>query len=159
MVEIRPLTDLDALRRLGTQAGLDAGDDRDEDIRMAWGAYLADDLVGGVALEHFADLDLVGWLSVRDDSRGKGIGRLLLEVVEVEAARRGVSELWATARAPGFFMRTGYTVAGGGAERELLLPGCHTCDQYQATCHPKIVKKAIAAQGESVNSGKWGDRG
>lgn len=147
MVEITPLSDLDALRRLGVEAGLDAGDDRDEHIRAAWGAHVAGDLVGGVALEHFADLHLVSWLSVRDDSRGKGIGRRLLEEVEAEAARRGVSVLWATARVPGFFMRAGYTVAGGGAERELLLPGCRSCDQYRDTCHPKIVKKAIAAQG------------
>ena len=159
MAEIRLLSDFDELRRLGIAAGLDAGDDRDEDIRVAWGAHVADDLVGGVALEHFVDLDLVGWLSVRDDHRGTGIGRQLLEVVEAEAARRDVSELWAIARTPGFFMRAGYTVAGGGAERELLLPGCHDCEQYQDTCHPRIVKKAIAARRESAHSGEWGDRG
>jgi N-acetylglutamate synthase-like GNAT family acetyltransferase len=143
MADIKPLIDYDALRRLGIDAGLDAGDDRDEHIRVAWGAYLADELVGGVALEHFADLHLVGWLAVRDDSRGRGIGRRLLEAVEAEAVDRGISELWATARTPGFFMRAGYTVAGGGFERELLLPGCQDCEQYQETCHPKIVRKTL----------------
>jgi N-acetylglutamate synthase-like GNAT family acetyltransferase len=159
MVEIKPLVDFDALRRLGIEAGLDAGDDRDEDIRVAWGAHVADDLVGGVALEYLADLYLVTWLSVRSDSRGKGIGRQLLRAVEAEAARRSASDLWATARAPGFFMRAGYTVAGGGPERELLLPACNDCEQYLDTCHPKIVKKAITPQREAVEGGKWGDRG
>jgi len=140
------MTDIDALRRLGIEAGLDPGDDRDEYIVTAWGAYDGDELVGGVALETFRQLDLIGWLAVREGRRGRGLGRRLLETVEGEAQRRGVTDLWATARTPGFFMRQGYSAVGGGAERELLLPDCVRCEQYEVTCHPKIVKKTFVAE-------------
>lgn len=146
MTEIRPLTqvaELDALRQLGIAAGLEPGDDHTDDIVAAWGAFDDGDLVGGIALETHHGLDLVGWLAVGDDVRGRGIGRRLLTTLEDEARRRRIAELWATARAPGFFIRNGYAVAGGGAERELLLPGCFDCDQYQKTCHPKIVRKGL----------------
>jgi N-acetylglutamate synthase-like GNAT family acetyltransferase len=146
MTEIRPLTqvaELDALRRLGIEAGLEPGDDRNEDIVAAWGAFEGAALVGGIALETHHGLDLVGWLAVGDSVRGRGIGRRLLGTLEDEARRRRIGELWATARAPGFFIRNGYAVAGGGAERELLLPGCFDCEQYEETCHPKIVKKGL----------------
>jgi N-acetylglutamate synthase-like GNAT family acetyltransferase len=145
MVEIRSLdhaAELDALRRLGVEAGLEAGDDRD-DVVAAWGAYDAAELVGGIALETQHGLDLVGWLVVGEHLRGRGLGRRLLETLEGEARRREIGELWATARAPGFFIRNGYAVAGGGGERELLLPGCFDCEQYQDTCHPKIVRKSL----------------
>jgi len=135
--------ELDALRRLGVEAGLEPGDDRDDDVVAAWGAYDDGDLVGGIALEKHCGLDLVGWLAVGERIRGRGLGRRLLATLEDEARRRAVAELWATARTPGFFIRNGYAVAGGGGERELLLPACFDCEQYQVNCHPKIVKKTL----------------
>jgi GNAT superfamily N-acetyltransferase len=147
VTEIRELTqdaELDELRRIGVEAGLEPGD-REEDVTAAWGAFEDAELVGGIALETLHGLDLIGWLVVDERRQGNGIGRRLLATLEDYARRRGVVELWATARAPGFFMRSGYTVAGGGAEREILLPGCFTCDQYQISCHPKVVKKDLQA--------------
>lgn len=146
MSEIRTLVqpdELGALRRLGVEAGLEEGDDRVEDIVAAWGAYEGAELVGGIALERYRGLDLIGWLVVGERLRGRGLGRRLLETLEDEARQREVGELWATARAPGFFIRNGYAVAGGGGERELLLPDCYDCEQYQDTCHPKIVRKSL----------------
>lgn len=150
MIEVLPTDDVDALRRLGVAAGIDPGrGEPKEDIVLAWGAYDGDRLIGGVTLEWFAGLYLVSWLSVVEECRRQGVGHLLLETLERGALDLGVGELWATARTPGFFMRQGYSVAGGGGEREVLLPGCEGCPQYETTCHPKIVKKALAAEAES----------
>jgi GNAT superfamily N-acetyltransferase len=143
--ELKQAAELDELRRIGVAAGLEPGDGG-EDVIVAWGAFEGLELVGGIALETLLGLDLIGWLVVDERRQGKGIGRRLLTTLEDEARRRGVVHLWATARAPGFFMRAGYAVAGGGGEREILLPGCFTCDQYQISCHPKIVKKDLQAR-------------
>jgi GNAT superfamily N-acetyltransferase len=167
MADIRPLNgaaEVDALRRLGVEAGLDAGDDCDADVVAAWGAFEGSDLVGGIALEAHRGLDVVGWLAVGEPLRGRGVGSRLLGTLEDEARRRNVHELWATARAPGFFIRNGYAVAGGGGERELLLPGCFACDHYLEDCHPKIVRKVLgtaftsSAGGTTVGRGA-GERG
>lgn len=147
MTEIRVLahpSEFDELRRIGIEAGLEPGD-REEDVVAAWGVFEGDELVGGIALEKLHGLDLIGWMVVAERLRGRGIGRRLLERLEADARERGIDRLWATARAPGFFMRSGYTVAGGGGEREVLLPGCFACDQYQISCHPKVVKKDLQA--------------
>jgi N-acetylglutamate synthase-like GNAT family acetyltransferase len=149
LIAIRPTEDLNAVRRLGVECGLEPDADGEATIVLAWAAFDDDRLVGCVALETFAGLDVVSWLAVAGEYRGRGVGRQLLRAAENGAGDLGIRELWATARAPGFFVRHGYSVSGGGGERELLLPACEKCPQYEVDCHPKIVKKALVATLES----------
>jgi N-acetylglutamate synthase-like GNAT family acetyltransferase len=146
LYEVRPTSDLDELRRLGVEAGLEGGCDDIDGAVAAWGAFEDGRMIGGVTLETYAGLHVVNWLSVSEGYRGRGVGARLLAHLESEAVDLGIGELWATARAPGFFMRRGYSVAGGGGEREALLPGCDACAQYEVTCNPKIVRKALVAE-------------
>ena len=147
MTEIRPLTqvaELDALRRLGIAAGLDAGDDRDEDIVVAWGAFDDRRPRRRVALEHFTDLDLVGWLAVaRRRARPRASDDVCSRRSKTKRVDAGSRSCGRPRRAPGFFIRNGYAVAGGGCRARAPSAGCLDCDQYQETCHPKIVRKGL----------------
>ncbi len=93
-----------------------------------------------------ASTSWAGWPSPRG-RRGRGLGTRLLAQLEDEARSRGVRCLWATARAPGFFLHHGYEAKDEGPEAEVLLANCPACDQYGTTCRPRAVRKTLAAGG------------
>ena len=143
-IEIVRTADIAALVALGKAAGLTDTEGDLEGIQAAWAARDEGELVGAVMLRHHDGLDLVSWLAVRADHRGTGLGRSLVAALEEEAARRGVAELWATARAVGFFLRCGYGVVSSGPVRDLLIGPCLACEQYRRSCTPQAVVKALA---------------
>jgi GNAT superfamily N-acetyltransferase len=108
-----------------------------------WGAFDGDLMVGTVSLDDYGGLPIVGRIAVSQAYRGSGLGRRLLTALEEEVLRRGLTELWATARAPGFFVSMGYSVVGDGPERDLLLSECSACRQYGTDCHSQAVRKTI----------------
>jgi N-acetylglutamate synthase-like GNAT family acetyltransferase len=81
-------------------------------------------IVGGVA----GNYNSFGWLWVdalwvRDDLRGLGYGRRLMEMIEAEAAKHGTTNAFLNTmsfQAPEFYKRLGYTVF---AELEDFPPG------------------------------------
>ncbi|HET6474835.1 MAG TPA: GNAT family N-acetyltransferase [Thermoleophilia bacterium] len=142
-VIIRPLTDFEAMRRLGVACGLeDAGSD-DETIVAAWGAYDVDRLVGSVALEKLGALDTANWLAVDDAYRRRGVAGDLYAALEREARARGMRRLWVTARAPAFFLAQGYECAPAGVESDTLLGSCLECEQYHRECEPMALSKRL----------------
>ena len=148
MVDVRTTDDFDAIRALGVSLGLDPTDRSREEILAAWAAYDDDVLVGAVALVRSAELSVVNWLSVREAYRGMGIAAQLLSVLEADARRRGMETLWATARAPGFFVRQHFTVVPTGRAREALLADCRQCDQFGEGCYPEAVSKDLHRAGD-----------
>jgi len=108
-----------------------------------WGAFVGQCMVGTVSLEDYRGLPIVGRIAVSQAYRGSGLGRRLLTTLEGEARRRRLKDLWATARAPGFFVAMGYSVVAKGAERDLLLSECFTCGQYAKECQPQAVRKTF----------------
>ena len=107
------------------------------------GAFVGQRMVGTISLDDYRGLPVVGRIAVSREYRGSGLGRRLLTTLEAEALRRGLTELWATARAPGFFVAMGYAVVAEGRERDLLLSECFTCGQYSKECHPQAVRKSF----------------
>ena len=85
----------------------------------------------------------MGRIAVSREYRGSGLGRRLLTTLEAEVLRAGLTELWATARAPGFFLAMGYAVVAEGRERDLLLSECLSCGQYGKECRPQAVRKTF----------------
>jgi len=136
--------DLAAALILAEEAHLEIAATAEPPLAM-WGAFDGDCMVGTVSLDDYKGLPIVGRIAVSRAYRGSGLGRRLLAALEEEVLRRGLPELWATARAPGFFVSMGYPVVVDGKERDLLLSECSACRQYGADCHPQAVRKTFRA--------------
>jgi N-acetylglutamate synthase-like GNAT family acetyltransferase len=142
-IEIRRTDDVEVALKLGSQAGLaEMGDDL-EGMEALWGAFEDDVLIGVVDLRSRRGLGVVGWLAVSEDHRGCGLGGCLLAELESEAVRRGVTDLWATARAPGFFLVRGYAAKDEGREPRDLQADRTACSQCGITCTRRAVRKAL----------------
>jgi GNAT superfamily N-acetyltransferase len=150
-VVIGPLEDLAAMRRLGVACGLEDEGSGDEDIVAAWGACDGGELVGALALERRAGLDIPNWLSVAESHRRRGIAAALYAALEREARARGVRRLCVTARAPAFWLAQGYEPLPSGPESDALLGGCLDCDQYGHGCTPEALVKQLE---EAVTGGR-----
>jgi len=144
-IDIVRTDDLETVLGLGLAAGLAKHDQDVEGIQAMWLAIDAGEPVGAVMLRHQAGLDIVGWMAVREDHRGRGVGRRLLATVEEHLVCSGAARSWATARATGFFLHHGYTPVDSGPAHDYLLGPCLSCEQYRATCTPRAVSKALAA--------------
>lgn len=70
-------------------------------------------LVGLIGLEVYDDVGLLRSLVVAVPCRGLGLGRILVNELEVAAKKQGVTQLWLlTIDADAFFARLGYVVHG-----------------------------------------------
>jgi N-acetylglutamate synthase-like GNAT family acetyltransferase len=146
-IVVGPLIDVEAMRRLGVDCGLeDAGRD-DESIVAAWGAWDGSRLVGAIALERQGDLDTPEWLAVDERYRRRGIAGRLYAALEDEARRRTIRRLWVTARSPGFFVAHGFVAVDDAEVRAMLLGGCLECDQYGHGCEPQAMTKRLEDAG------------
>ena len=68
--------------------------------------------VGAIGFERYGACGLLRSLVVAESARGSGLGRALVDHLEREVARQGVTELWLlTIDAHGFFGRLGYAPA------------------------------------------------
>lgn len=71
----------------------------------------AGELLGGISGWTWGDAGAMGMVWVRNNSRGVGVGGLLLGDFEAEAKDRGCTHLFVTSftfQAPGFYERHGY---------------------------------------------------
>jgi GNAT superfamily N-acetyltransferase len=74
-----------------------------------------DEILGGLVAATYWGWLYVDLLWVREDQRGKGYGRRLMEQVEAEARRRGAKHAYLDTfsyQAPGFYEKLGYQVFG-----------------------------------------------
>ncbi len=136
--------DLAASVALAKQAELEVASDQAPPMAM-WGAFDGGRMVGTVSLNDYKGLPIVGRIAVERSYRGQGLGRRLLAALEQEARSRVLPTLWATARAPGFFVANGFAVVSQGAEQALLLSECADCDQRGKMCHPQAVRKELVS--------------
>ena len=141
MIDIHPTDDFPTLRRLGVDAGLEPGGRIDGERLGLWGAWDANRMVGGVAFERLDGLPTITWLWVAETHRRSGTGSRLLATLECEARLRGIDTVWAAARTPAVFLRSGYRPVPPGPERDTLLAGCSGCAQRGSTCSPEAVVK------------------
>jgi GNAT superfamily N-acetyltransferase len=141
-IVIRRSADFAAALELAREAELEVAQDASEPLAL-WGAFDSELLVGVVTLAAEGDIPIVGWIAVRAAYRGRDIASRLLAAAEEEARRRGETVLWATARAPGFFIARGYAVVASGEQRDLLLTECRDCRQLDSTCWPQVVRKTL----------------
>jgi GNAT superfamily N-acetyltransferase len=134
--------DLQAALALAREAHLEVSASPQPPLAM-WGAFDGDRMVGTVSLDDCQGLPVVGRIAVSRFYRGRGLGKRLLTALEEEARRRTLTELWATARAPGFFISMGFSAVGDGRERDLLLSECRACPQYGTDCRPQAMRRTV----------------
>lgn len=140
-LELRPTSDYQSMRSLALASGLEDGEY--SGFISAYGIYDGSRLVGCVGLKNSGGVFTVECLAVAEGLRGKGLGRLLIKAVEEDVRRRGASELWALARAPGFFEKQGFVRTDPPESGVPSLRGCLVCPQYMRTCKPSIVVKHL----------------
>ncbi|MDQ1371977.1 MAG: amino-acid N-acetyltransferase [Candidatus Thermoplasmatota archaeon] len=142
-IMIRRTEDLDAMKALCVSAGLDMAEGPLEGVVVAYGAYLGDKLVGCATLQFADGGHFLEYVAVDASVRSRGIGASLVAKIEEEARARGMSDLWAKAKAPVFYERIGFRVLTEGERGPKNLDTCQTCPQFRSTCFPAIVVKLL----------------
>ena len=139
----RRTQDLDAVRTLCVQAGLDMQDGPLEGVVVAYGTYIGDRLIGCATLQFADGSHFLEYVAVDASFRNTGIGAMLVAKIEEEARSRGMSELWAKARSPGFYERIGFRIISDDEPRPKSLDTCKGCPQFRKSCFPEIVVKRL----------------
>ena len=78
-------------------------------------------------------------LAVREDVRGSGIGKALLDLAEEEARSHGAREMCLTGKVPEYYEQFGWVRVA--REDAPAISKCLTCDQFNVDCFPSIMKK------------------
>lgn len=78
-------------------------------------------------------------LAVREEVRGSGIGKALLDLAEEEARSHGAREMWLTGKVPEYYEQFGWVRVA--REDAPAISKCLTCDQFNVDCFPSIMKK------------------
>lgn len=129
---IRPAaaTESVAIRELLASAGLPV-DDLDTSTIEWWVADREGELAGVVGLERHGQAGLLRSLAVNDRIRGGGLGRRLVERIELHARSQGLSQLvLLTQTASNFFSRLGYE----RVERQTIPAAVRDSAQFRSIC-------------------------
>lgn len=101
--------DLPAVRDFLESCQLPSQDITKEHLQHFFLVTLDTKIVGTVGLEIYADNGLLRSLAVRKNLRGKGLGKLLVEQIELHAEDLGISDIYLlTTTADYFFQNLGY---------------------------------------------------
>lgn len=101
--------DDEALEQLLEAAELPTEDLTEEVMEDFLIAHDAHGVVGAAGIEHYDDVALLRSVVVREDLRGTGLGKRLVEAIEEGARQAGVRELYLlTTTAADFFAAQGY---------------------------------------------------
>jgi amino-acid N-acetyltransferase len=110
VISSRP--DLTTVHSLLASAGLPTGDLTEGHLEHFFYAGSASRPLGVVGVEMLGDVGLLRSLVVRDESRGSGLGSVLVERVEAHARSQGVRAIYLlTTSAQPFFAARGYRTA------------------------------------------------
>lgn len=139
----RRIDDYEAVKELSIRAGLDVADKPLDDIVTAFGYYLDGKLMGAAALERENGHLFLEWVAVDSSERRKGVGAALVALVEGDARARGMTKLWAKARAPEFYRRIGFRIVREDEKAPKTLDGCIGCPQFRTSCNPAIVIREL----------------
>ena len=98
-------------------------------------------LVAAATLQKRKGYFVLAHLAVCEDWRGKGLGKLLLTVVEEEAKARGAQEIWLVGKVPDFYAQYQWQTVPREAAPDISR--CLTCEQFEVSCFPSIMKKHL----------------
>lgn len=140
---LRLTNDLEAMKALGEMSGWEPEAGPLKGVVVAYGCFVDERLVGCAALQVLEGHYFLEYVAVDGQMRNRGLGASLVAKIEEEARARGLKELWAKARLPGFYERLGYRVLSEDAHGPKSVGDCRVCPQYHKTCYPAIVVKPL----------------
>ncbi len=97
------------------------------------------ELMAAVTLEIRDNVYTLGDIAVRADLQRKGYGRIMQDVVFVQAKKLKVSEVWACAKEPEFYKKLGWKVIDWEDAPDIAIH-CAECGKRGFTCFPQIMK-------------------
>jgi amino-acid N-acetyltransferase len=113
-----------------------------ENIRDFSVALNGDVLVGCGALHFYTPgLAEVRSLAVLPDAKHRGIGRTLVEALEIEALENGLAGVFAFTYAPQFFARLGYSEVERGVLPLKVWKDCLRCPKFQNCDETAVMKR------------------
>ena len=116
-----------------------------EDIRDFVVAESGGKIIGCGALHIYTPIAAeVRSLAVDPSQKALGIGRQIVEHLEQEAARYGLTSLFAFTYVPGFFAKLGYALVDRGLLPQKAWKDCLRCPKFQ-NCDEIAVHKQVAA--------------
>ena len=104
--------------------------------------------LGGVVALHIDMVDLaeVRSLVVRNDLRGHGIGRRLVEAVVAEAELLDIARVYALTRLPEFFEKNGFRVVDRNELPYKVFKDCIRCRLYPGCDEIAVVRDLAVAK-------------
>jgi amino-acid N-acetyltransferase len=86
-------------------------------------------------------------LAVSESLKSKGIGRKLVEELEIEATNQGISSLFAFTYVPDFFSKLGYSTVDRGLLPQKAWKDCLRCPKFQNCDEIAVLKRLTPNQG------------
>ncbi len=100
------------------------------------------ELIAAVTLQIRAGVYALGSIAVDPKYRNMGYGMMMQETIIAEAKKLGLKELWACAKVPDYYFKTGWEKMPWETSPKVDV-NCPTCDKLGKTCNPSIIRKVI----------------
>ncbi len=143
---IRETEDFLSLSTLFSQSGMGVRieDRKPERVIRMWRMddAVTGSLMAASTLEVRDGVYSLGDIAVRADLQRKGYGRIMQKVVFDEARRRGITELWACAKEPAYYMQCGWEKMPWDESPDIAVY-CTSCGKRGTLCHPEIMKYTL----------------
>ena len=143
---IRETEDFLSLSTLFSQSGMGVRieDRKPERVIRMWRMddAVTGSLMAASTLEVRDGVYSLGDIAVRADLQRKGYGRIMQNVVFDEARRRGITELWACAKEPAYYMQCGWEKMPWDESPDIAVY-CTSCGKRGTLCHPEIMKYTL----------------
>ena len=135
--------DYEALVKLFSENGMEYDGDEPvpTDLVQCFKITHGGDLVAGIVLAKREGEYIVDGIAVDRIYRKLGIGKVLMNKALEEVEKLGGSRLFVNARVPDFYQAIGFHEVS--KEEAPVFYECASCDQYNDTCHPKVMVKEV----------------
>lgn len=99
-------------------------------------------LLAAVTFQKRAGVYALGSIAVSPDCRGMGYGTIMQQTLFNEAKSLGISQVWACARVPDYYLKCGWEIMDWDSSPKVDV-NCPTCEKLGKTCTPSIVCKKL----------------
>lgn len=94
--------------------------------------------MAGTALAYRKGHYILNDIAVREDLRGQGLGRIMLEKSLDKLRRLGAETCYLTAKTPKFFEKYGFDYLDSKEAPDIF--SCLSCSRFKRDCFPEFMK-------------------